>query len=312
MLKRNTNFTVKLILCTAFIAMVTVICIYAEAAPTSSSEFEDTAASTTEDGITSSTSAIVVSTDTEQELIAEAETHMETSNSLAEVVPEVSLENSPVLYPELAYVIYYDIAMTEDLLINVRFAIKELGEVDYAMYTSSAIKAMIAEMERLEDIEAGLVSDINHYLRWEKEHYYAAKVWEYLVHRGFSNEVTCAIIGNMMIETSGGSLNLNPTVYSPSKNYYGLCQWSQKYYPETKNMSFEEQLDYLFNSLQEEFDVFGDKYKKGFNFEAFLNMTDPAKAALAFAKVYERCGSGGYARRQEAAVRAYKYFDLNS
>jgi hypothetical protein len=292
--------------------MAAIIYIYAEAVPTSSNKSEEIITPTAEVHIVPSTSETIISADTEQELVTEAETAVDTVASISEATQKVILENSPVLYPELAYVIYYDVAMTEDLLINVRFAIKELGEVDYTTYTSSAITAMATEMNRLRDLEAELVSDINHYLKWEKEHYYAAKVWEYLMHRGFSNEVTCAIIGNMMIETSGGSLNLNPTIYSPSKNYYGLCQWSQKYYPETKNMSFEEQLDYLFNSLQEEFDVFGNKYKKGFNFEAFLNMTDPAKAALAFAKVYERCGSGGYARRQEAAVRAYEYFDLNS
>lgn len=312
MLKRNTNFIVKLILCTALITMAAIIYIYAEAVPTSSNKSEEIITPTTEVPTIPSTSETVISADTEQELVTEAETVIDTVASIPEATQKVILENSPVLYPELAYVIYYDIAMTEDLLINVRFAIKELGEIDYTTYTSSAITAMATEMNRLRDLEAELVSDINHYLKWEKEHYFAAKVWEYFMHRGFSNAVTCAIIGNMMIETSGGSLNLNPTVYSPSKNYYGLCQWSQKYYPETKNMSFEEQLDYLFNSLQEEFDVFGNKYKKGFNFEAFLNMTDPTKAALAFAKVYERCGTGGYARRQEAAVRAYEYFDLNS
>jgi hypothetical protein len=32
------------------------------------------------------------------------------------------------------------------------------------------------------------------------------------------------------------------------------------------------------------------------------------KAALIFAKVYERCGSGSYNLRKQAAVKAYNYF----
>lgn len=148
--------------------------------------------------------------------------------------------------------------------------------------------------------------------RLEEEHYYATKVWEYLRQTGFSQEVTCAIIGNMMIETSGGSLDLNPGIYSPSGNYYGLCQWSKKYYPEAHGLSFEQQLEFLLNSIEWEINTFGKCYKEGFKYEDFLNMTDPAEAALAFAKSYERCSSVSYEMRQEAALKAYNYFDLDS
>lgn len=148
--------------------------------------------------------------------------------------------------------------------------------------------------------------------QWEEEYYYATKVWEYLRQKGFSQEVTCAIIGNMMIETSGGSLYLNPTIYSPSGNYYGLCQWSKKYYPEAHGLSFEQQLEFLLNNIEWEINTFGKCYKEGFKYEDFLKMTDPAEAALAFAKSYERCGSASYEMRQDAAEKAYEYFDLNS
>jgi hypothetical protein len=124
--------------------------------------------------------------------------------------------------------------------------------------------------------------------------------------------VACAIIGNMMIETSGGSLDLNPDIYSPSGNYYGLCQWSKKYYPEAHGLSFEQQLDFLLNSIEWEINTFGKCYKESFKYEDFLNMTDPAEAALAFAKSYERCSSVSYEMRQEAALKAYNYFDLDS
>jgi hypothetical protein len=144
--------------------------------------------------------------------------------------------------------------------------------------------------------------------QWEEEHYYATEVWEYLRQKGFSQEVTCAIIGNMMIETSGGSLDLKPTIYSLSGNYYGLCQWSKEYYPEAHGLSFEQQLDYLLETLQWEFNTFGWLYAEDFNYESFLEMTDLAEAALAFAKSYERCGPASYKLRQEAAIKAYEYF----
>jgi hypothetical protein len=147
--------------------------------------------------------------------------------------------------------------------------------------------------------------------QWEEEYYYATKVWEYLRQKGFSQEITCAIIGNMMIETSGGSLDLDPTIYSPSGNFYGLCQWSQKYYPETRGLPFERQLDYLIESMPWEFNTFGWLYQDDFVYDTFITMTDVEEAALAFAMSYERCGSASYEMRQQAAVKAYNYFNLN-
>ena len=147
--------------------------------------------------------------------------------------------------------------------------------------------------------------------QWEEEYYYATKVWEYLRQKGFSQEVTCAIIGNMMIETSGGSLDLKPNIYSPSGNYYGLCQWSKEYYPEAHGLSFEQQLEFLLNNIEWEINTFGKNYEAGFKYEDFLTMDDPAEAALAFAKSYERCGPVSYELRQEAAIKAYEYFNLD-
>jgi hypothetical protein len=146
--------------------------------------------------------------------------------------------------------------------------------------------------------------------QWEEEHYYATKVWEYLMQKGFSQAAACGIIGNMMIETSGGSLDLKPNVYSSSGKYYGLCQWSKTYYPEAHGLSFKQQLEYLLDSIAWEINTFGKHYKKGFKYEDFLVMSDPVEAALAFAKSYERCRPVSYEMRQEAAIKAYEYFDL--
>jgi hypothetical protein len=114
----------------------------------------------------------------------------------------------------------------------------------------------------------------------------------------------------MMIETSGGSLELKPTVYSPDGEYYGLCQWSKEYYPEAHGISFEQQLDFLLETIAWEINTFGKNYKDGFTYKDFLVMTDVEDAALAFAKSYERCRPASYELRQEAALKAYEYFNL--
>ena len=147
-----------------------------------------------------------------------------------------------------------------------------------------------------------------YYDAWEKEYYYAAKTWKYFSNLGFSDAAICGIIGNMMVETSGGSLNLNPTIYDASGSYYGLCQWSLYYRPQVAGMSFERQLDYLASDMPSEFKTFGYKYYSGFNYETFKNMTSPADAAVAFAKIYERCASGSYNQRISAANKVFNYF----
>ena len=146
------------------------------------------------------------------------------------------------------------------------------------------------------------------YKALEKEHYYATKVFKYFKKRGFTNEAVAGIIGNMMIETSGGSLDLKPKIYSKSGTYYGLCQWSKKYYPEAHGLSFKQQLDYLFETMPWEFKTFGWLYKDGFTLKDFKNMTNVEEAAIAFTKIYERCGPASYELRKQAARKAYSYF----
>lgn len=145
--------------------------------------------------------------------------------------------------------------------------------------------------------------------RKTKEKYlYAKKVFKYFTKRGFTEEATAGIIGNMMVETSGDSLDLKPKIYSKSGNYYGLCQWSKKYYPEAHGLSFRLQLDYLFETMPWEFKTFGWLYKDDFTLSDFKKMTNVEEAAIAFTKVYERCSPASYELRKQAAVKAYNYF----
>lgn len=225
------------------------------------------------------------------------------------VEPTVILISEPILFSDITYEPKYDIDLSKAYKDKVLDCIFELETaMASGEYTDEAYMRMDHECSRLYSIIAYTESDIRHYETWEQEYYYAAKTWQFFMQQGFSAEVTSALIGNMMIETSGGTLNIKPEVYSSSRGFYGLCQWSLYYKPFMANKSFEEQLNYLVEDMPKEFKNFGFCYKSGFTYEDFLAMEDPEQAAVAFAKVYERCGSGTYGLRKQAAMKAYKYF----
>lgn len=220
-----------------------------------------------------------------------------------------TLNNKPITYPSVKYKKFYDIPKSNTFIKSINSKITTINNaLKTNDYTESARKAMTAEVTRLKKIKTKVNNDIKLYKTWESEYYYAAKTWEYFKQRGFSDAVVSGIIGNMMIETSGGSMSLKPTIYNKTRKYYGLCQWSLKYRPNVAGMSFTKQLDYLYSDMKKEFNTYGKCYRKGFTYNDFLKITSPSEAALAFAKVYERCGSGSYEKRKEAAKVVYNYF----
>lgn len=223
------------------------------------------------------------------------------------------LIETPIEFPELVYKVLYDIDSSNEFLATIY---TKTSQLDIAMqsdvYTIEATDVMLQEKSRLLDIAYQVESDVKHYTKWETEYYYAAKVWQFLKQQGYSDVVVSGIIGNMMIETGGRTLKLDPKLYDKATGrYYGLCQWSLHYRPNVADMSFKDQLPYLVEDMPGQFKTFGKCYKKGFTYEDFQSMTDPADAALAFAKVYERCHSRSYGLRQKAAKKAYDYFDLS-
>jgi hypothetical protein len=138
----------------------------------------------------------------------------------------------------------------------------------------------------------------------------ATQVWRYMKEELGWNDYVCAgVMGNMMAEVGGQTLNLNPYLYGHSgANYYGLCQWSSRYYPSIQGADVDAQLDFLASTVKKELDTYGYLFRNGLNYEAFCNLTDAEDAAMAFAKAYERCGSGSYGVRQTNALKAYNYF----
>lgn len=140
-----------------------------------------------------------------------------------------------------------------------------------------------------------------------KEYPEATTIWIYLKEKGFNDYVAAGIMGNLMAETGGQTLNIKSKSYSSNKSYYGICQWSATY-KAIWDKDLDEQLDYLLSTISYEFDVFGYAYKKDFNYESFLKLTDEKEAAKAFSKCYERCGSSSISVREKNATIALKYF----
>lgn len=139
----------------------------------------------------------------------------------------------------------------------------------------------------------------------------ATTVWVYMKKLGWNDYVCAGIMGNLMAECGGQTLALQPTIYNPSKYFYGMCQWSKEYYGEIHGADLETQCNFLRDTIQFEIDTFGYAYKKNFNFEAFLELTNEQDAAKAFAQTYERCADWTYGVRQRCATMAYDYFVNN-
>lgn len=147
--------------------------------------------------------------------------------------------------------------------------------------------------------------------KWESksaEYPAATQIWRYMKSLGWNDYVCAGIMGNLMAEVGGQTLDIQYTLYY--KNYYGMCQWS-KGYSQIWGAGLKEQCDFLKDTIEYELDTFGYAYKKGFNYDSFLAMSNERDAALAFAKCYERCNSNYYTIRQTNAEKAYNYFVNN-
>ena len=170
---------------------------------------------------------------------------------------------------------------------------------------------LLAKQEHLEasNLKKGYQSVYDnlkeHWQQKGKEYPTATYIWGYLKNLGYNDYVCAGVLGNIMAEVGGNTLNIQAMI--SGNGYYGMCQWN-KAYSNIWGASLEEQCDYLRDTIEYEFNTFGYAYKRKFDYDSFLELTDMKDAALAFAKAYERCGSGSYYKRQQNAVIAYNYF----
>ena len=105
-----------------------------------------------------------------------------------------------------------------------------------------------------------------------KQYPTAAYIWNYLKKMGYNNYICAGIMGNLMIETGGRTLNLNPTIYGGGGSYYGICQWSAYYCPGVQGASLDGQLAYLAKTIKTEMNNYGFNYSSTMNYDNFLKM----------------------------------------
>ena len=123
------------------------------------------------------------------------------------------------------------------------------------------------------------------------EYAVAEQVWSIMKSYGWSDEICAGIIGNMMRECGGDTLQLNPYTQN---SHYGLCQWSRTYHYGAWGKDVAGQLEYLKSSL---------------NIAIFDGCTTPEEVAGVFCDKYERPGSRDPRYKRLANARAaYEYF----
>ena len=158
-----------------------------------------------------------------------------------------------------------------------------------------------------ENLKQQVYTEIDILVRHFEEYPEATYIHYYLTHiLGYSEIVAAGIIGNIMVEVGGRTLNINYELYSPSRYYYGMCQWNKGVYSEIFDKGLQEQCNYLTDTIQYELDTYGGPY--GYGYEAFLQINNVRDAAIIFAKFYERCATSTYGLRQNCAEVAYNYF----
>lgn len=138
----------------------------------------------------------------------------------------------------------------------------------------------------------------------------ATKIWDYLRNdMGLNKYVSAGIMGNIMTECGGQTLDIQPYVRSYT-GHYGICQWSPVYCEQIIGKDLNGQLEFLKSTIKPYINQMGYRYYKGFNYEKFVSITDEKIAAEAFAYAYEGCGTGNCSqRRLDHATTALNYFE---
>jgi hypothetical protein len=166
------------------------------------------------------------------------------------------------------------------------------------------------EIAKVEDIKKLYLERIEYieYTEQYNEYPVATKIWYFLKGLGYSDYVCAGILGNIMAEAGGQTLNIDVDAVNAGAGHYGICQWSVYYYPEVRGMNLDQQLRYLASDIEHQINSFGNNYQYGFNYDQFLQSNSAEQATLSFALTYERCGGNSYYVRQTNAIYAYQYF----
>lgn len=157
------------------------------------------------------------------------------------------------------------------------------------------------ENDELKKTNKSLVSVRNNTFKADGNYNQATEVWNSLKALGLNDYVCAGILGNIMAEVGGQTLDISRWPQYSQGTYYGICQWSSGRKQRLLNdfgTTLNDQIRFLSVEL---FEVIPKD-------NSFYNMQDEKQAALYFAKKYERCSSKYYSIRQTNATKALEYF----
>lgn len=155
--------------------------------------------------------------------------------------------------------------------------------------------------ERCDELE--LERTQNNVYTYTPDDGYAQSLYVYkkLRNVGLNKYVCAGIMGNIMAEVGGQTLDISGWVDGSNDHYYGICQWGGPRRDRLLNDfggSIYAQAEFLIVEL---FDIIPEG-------SSFYNLTDEKEAALYFARYYERCAEQYYAIRAVNATKALEYF----
>jgi uncharacterized protein YoxC len=163
------------------------------------------------------------------------------------------------------------------------------------------IQQLQKDVQELEDTAAKLASAQKGTFKADGNYDQAREVWNALRDLGLNEYVCAGIIGNIMAEVGGQTLDISRWPIYSQGTYYGICQWAGSRKQRLLNdfgTTLNDQIRFLSVEL---FEVIPKD-------NSFYNMQDEKEAALYFAKKYERCNSKYYTVRQKNATKALEYF----
>ena len=148
--------------------------------------------------------------------------------------------------------------------------------------------------------------------RWQiksNEYPEATRVWLYMKNTFGWNDTVCAgIMGNIMAEISGGTLDFYD--WNNDENAYGMFQWLGQRKVDIKDFygeipTIEQQLEFMYDELYGTDGV--TQQVTDSQREKILSATMPEDVATYFCIYFERPGNNGGIRRGYARI-AYDYF----
>ena len=205
-----------------------------------------------------------------------------------------------------------------ELSVIIIFLISCFTPTVKANYDNSASIEQVSSVEEITEkvytVEQYVPIIIEEPYNYSGKYPIAEKIWKILKEQGYNDYVCAGILGNIMAEVGGQTLDFSEWEYwstGPRSGSYGICQWTKgrkENLLKNYGSDIDSQINFLLDNMEYEFNTYGKVYKKGFNFTKFCELKNYKQAALAFAKCYERCGKGSYNVRKRNAEKAYSYF----